>query len=50
MAARPWESRTVEKDCRSADEMAVKTCRSRYDKIKYNYKQQITPPFTATTK
>lgn len=25
MAARPWESRTVEKDCRSADEMAVKT-------------------------
>lgn len=25
MAARPWESRTVEKDCRSADEIAVKT-------------------------
>lgn len=25
MAARPWESRTVEKDCRSVDDMAVKT-------------------------
>eukprot|EP01018_Ginkgo_biloba_P013270 Gb_32308 [translate_table: standard] len=25
MAARPWEGRTIEKDCRSADDMAVKT-------------------------